>query len=176
MSETVSGAITQPHEGSENNPGVAQRPLQTLARAYADICAGVTPWVALNEFFHEWFDYSRDQRAALIDDPIQPAPLEAGDRWRWAVFCAAAAEYLCDHSGAPCPAWATDPRYTLTEPWYAFGGPGASTPELRARLERSTPEPLRRRNILGGDRVFANKYEFADKLREIRSARSLRRV
>ncbi len=176
MNETVSGALTQAYEGEENSSGVAQRPLQTLARAYADICAGVQPWVALNEFFHEWFDYSRDQRAALIVDPIQSAPTEAGDWWRWAVFCAAAAEYLCDHSGVSCPAWATDPRYTLAEPWYAFGGPGASTAELRARLERTTPEPLRRRNILGGDRVFANKYEFAEQLREMRHARSTRRL
>lgn len=152
-----------------------QRSVQTLARAYANIRAGVAPWMALNEFFHEWFDYSRDQRAALVADSILPDGPEAlltalggcetYDLWRWAVFCAAAADYLCDRYGVARPAWIEDPRYTLSEPWYGFGDPGATTPEIRTFLEHTTPEPLRRRNILGGDRVFANKYEFAQMAR-----------
>lgn len=162
---------------SDNNNSVtsAQRPIQTLACAYAVICAGGEPWVALNEFFHEWFDYSKDQRAMLVADLIIRDGLDCfaasqpqeNDLWRWAVFCAAAAEYLCNRYGVPCPAWALDPKYTLSEPWYAFGGPGASTLEQRIRLERTTPGPLRRRNIMGGDHVFANKYEFAETVRRL---------
>lgn len=172
--------------------------IQTLAKAYADICAGVSPWIALNEFFHEWFDYSRSRRAALVSDPIllkrsghphdpqrsRPAQqLQSHARasaaagaantdepnlWRWAVFCAAAADYLCERYAVLAPAWIDDPTYTLSEPWYDFDDlPTPPTPERRAYLERTTPEPLRRRNILSGDRVFANKYEAAQRYSKV---------
>lgn len=161
-----------------------QRSVQTLARAYADIRAGAEPWAALNEFFHEWFDYSKDQRATLVADPILPdgptSPLETmqtpthDDIRRWAVFCAAAAEYLCDRYEVPRPTWADAPMYMLSEPWYDFDDfddPDATTPDMRAYLEQTTPEPLRRRNIMGGDRVFANKYEFAEMARKLAASR-----
>ncbi len=164
---------------TESTPPNNQRRIQTLTQAYADIRAGELPWVALNEFFHEWFGYSVDQRALLVADPIvceNPAHLvraeqtaESAEHWRWAVFCAAAADYLCNRYNVPCPDWAQNPEYTLTEPWYSFGIPAVCTPEHRTRLERTTPEPLRRRNILGGDRVFANKYEFAEEMRRHQS-------
>jgi hypothetical protein len=131
-----------------------------MVRAYAAIGAGTEPWVALNEFFHEWFGYARTQRGALVAEPIRTSvDISEGTLWRWAVFCAGATEYLCDCGAVPCPAWADDPIYTLREPWYGFGDPGASTPEARAYLELTTPWPLRRRNVFSGSRVFANKYE-----------------
>ena len=120
----------------------AERYIQTLARAYNAICRGEVPWVAVNEFFHEWQDYVREQRAALIADPLPPCvPGAAGpaslafgnghpdvhELWRWPVFCVAAAEYLCSHDSVPCPAWIRDPAYTLSEPWYGFSEPGATT-------------------------------------------------
>ncbi len=58
----------------ESQPG-RQRPVQTLARAHAAITAQTdlsSPWVALNEFFHEWFDYSRTERAQLIAEEVLP--------------------------------------------------------------------------------------------------------
>lgn len=60
--------------------GDQQRPIQTLARAYAALCSGTPPWVSLNEFFHEWFDYSSEQREILIADPIpfNPLPYSSG--------------------------------------------------------------------------------------------------
>lgn len=146
-----------------------QRPVQTLARAYDEIRAGTEPWVALNEFFHEWFDYSRDRREALVAEPIRFAEGDAGAKGdeprRWAAFCAAAADELCARAGMPHPKWVDDPVCTLAEPWYGFGDPGARAPEVRAHLKRVTPERLGRRNILGGDRVFANKYELEQRHR-----------
>jgi len=47
-------------EQGKNGSDAVWWDVQTLARAYADTCAGVPPWVALNEFFHEWFDYSKE--------------------------------------------------------------------------------------------------------------------
>lgn len=151
LADTLTESSTLAHTG---------RHVQTLARAFEAIRSGERPWTAINEFFHEWFDYSHDHRAALVAEPIRSGAVshESG-LWRWAVFCAAAADYLCARYQVACPAWAIDPAYSLAEPWYGFGDIGATSPLVRAHLERVTPEPLRRRNILGGDRVFANKYE-----------------
>lgn len=187
------------HQGEHDR----QRPVQTLARAYATITATAAPsipLVALNEFFHEWWDYSRTERAQLIAEEVlpggpsmlldtSPSDLslpERGRRWRWAVFCAAVADYLCEHDGLVPPAWVTDPRYTLAEPWYAFHDrserdhPNATsegaplTTEAKTHLEQTTPTPLRRRNILCGDRIFANKYAFAKKVQQLVAARAAR--
>jgi len=149
--------------------GQAMEPIPyTLARAYRDIRAGAPPWVALNEFLHEWFESAGDRREHLVHEPITTAPAShdpgaARDAasWRWAVFCAAAADWLCAQDRVARPAWADDPAYTLAAPWYGFDAPGAAKPQVRERLERTTPEPFRRRNIVCGDRVFATKYGFA---------------
>ncbi len=167
-----------------DQPG-QQRPVQTLARAYAAIAAHTDPWVALNEFFHEWYDYSRMERPQLIADEILPGGPsvlldtpsselprpERERRWRWAVFCAAAAEYLCTRDGITPPAWVRDPRYTLAEPWYYFGVRAPLPPDEQADLEQATPAPLRRRNIFCGDHVFANKYEFAKQVQQLVAGR-----
>ena len=171
-------------QGQSSQPG-RQRPVLTLARAYAAIAARLDPWIALNEFFHEWFDYSRTDRHQLIADEVLPggpsalldAPSsklprpERDRRWRWAVFCAAAADYLCMRDGITPPTWVTTPRYTLAEPWYYFGVRVPSTPEEQADLEQATPVPLRRRNIFCGDQVFANKYEFARQVQQLVAGR-----
>lgn len=185
------------------------RPVQTLARAYATIAAPTAlssasrPWVALNEFFHEWWDYSCTQRAqlvaedvllggppALLETPPSELPMPERDRrWRWAVFCAAVADYLCEHDGMAPPAWVTDPRYTLTEPWYVLGADGtggtdgtgnagddekALSPKRRLYLEQITPPQFRRRNIFCSERLFANKYEFAQQVKQLAAARASR--
>lgn len=163
-----------------------QRQIQTLARAYAAITAHADPWVALNEFFHEWFDYSRTERDILIAEEVLPGgppllldvppgelPTPERERlWRWAVFCAAAADYLCACDGMAPPAWVADPRYTLAEPWYYFDARDPLTPEAKAQLAQTTPDPLRRRNVLCSDRVFANKYEFATQVQQLMASRA----
>lgn len=139
--------------------GDQQRPIQTLARAYAALCTGTPPWVSLNEFFHEWFDYSSEPRELLIADPIPFSPVL--DQLRWAAVCAGIADYLCRRFGISQPTWIDDTRFVLDESWYGFGDPEAAHPAVRVHLERVTPEPLRRRNVFAGNRLFANKYELA---------------
>ena len=56
--------------GEAMEAGTAERELYTLAQAYQDISAGTEPWVALNEFLHEWFEYAKDQRSQLIAERI----------------------------------------------------------------------------------------------------------
>jgi len=70
-------------------------------------------------------------------------------------------EWLCEQAGALCPPWALAPRWRLEAPWYDFESPGGRTLAVRARLIETTPAPFARRGIYCGDRVLANKYEFA---------------
>jgi hypothetical protein len=131
--------------------------LQTMAAAYAAIRRGEDPWIALGNFMNDWFDHAKDQRAALVADPLtEPSALTA-DLHRWAAFCAASVEYLCQRYDVPCPGWVYHPSYHLPEPWFYY--PQA---KARAHLLRSTPEPFTRRNIYCGDRMFLNKYELAE--------------
>lgn len=134
--------------------------LQTMAVAYREICQGETPWVALGNFMNDWFDYAKDRRAQLVTDPISLPEVPSTEDLRWATFCAASVEYLCGCYGVPCPSWVHNPAYCLPEPW--FDSPGAHKPQVRERLIQQTPEPFTRRNIYCGNRMFANKYEFAE--------------
>ncbi len=137
--------------------------IQTMVAAYADICRGRDPWVALGNFMNEWFDYAKDQREQLVADPlILPESLHP-DLFRWAVFCTASVEWLCERSTIPCPSWVHASLYQLPEPWFF-------TPQehLHERLAQKTPEPFKKRNIYCGNRMFANKYELAEQLQELR--------
>ena len=134
--------------------------LQTIALAYKEICEGEAPWIALGNFMHDFFGNFPDRREELVNDPVQEPPEVAPDLHRWAVFCAASVEFLCQQYSIPCPQWVLDPAYTLSEPW--FHSPAAAyKPSVRARIERETPEPFTRRNVYCGNRVFLNKYEVA---------------
>jgi hypothetical protein len=133
---------------------------QTMAMTYQAICQGESPWIALGNFMNEWYDYAKERRAQLITDPLT-LPEEPGiDALRWAAFCAASVEWLCRRYGVPCPSWVYNPAYSLPEPW--FDSPGAHKPRVRERLLQQTPEPFARRNVYCGNRIFANKYEFAE--------------
>ncbi len=137
--------------------------LQTMATTYQEICQGERPWVALGNFMNDWFDYAKDQRAELVTDLLPlPEPLD-GDILRWATFCAASVEWLCESYGVPCPSWVYNPIYHLLEPW--FDAPYPNKPEVRAWLIQTTPATFTRRNIFCGNRMFANKYELAEQHR-----------
>jgi hypothetical protein len=143
--------------------------LQTMALTYQEICQGEQPWVALGNFMNDWFDYARDRRADLVAEPIVLPKKPGEEEIRWAAFCAASVEYLCNRYKLACPAWALDPIYTLAEPW--FDAPMVQKPEIQAYLMQQTPEPFARRNIYCGDRIFANKYEFAEQYRHFSATR-----
>ncbi|MGH2498013.1 MAG: hypothetical protein ACRDIV_25205 [Ktedonobacteraceae bacterium] len=137
--------------------------LQTMAVTYQEICKGETPWVALGNFMNDWFDYAKDKRVQLVSDPISlPESLNTHTQ-RWAAFCAASVEWLCERYNVPCPSWVDNPAYRLAESW--FDSPGAHKPQVRKWLIEETPEPFTRRNIFCGDRMFANKYELVEQMR-----------
>ena len=133
---------------------------QTMAMTYQAICQGERPWIALGNFMNEWFDYARDQRAQLIAEPLTLPEEPSIDALRWAAFCAASVEWLSGRYDVPCPSWVYHSVYSLPEPW--FDSPGANKSRVRERLIQETPEPFSRRNVFCGNRMFANKYEFAE--------------
>jgi hypothetical protein len=140
----------------------------TMADAYCALCAGEQPWVALSEFQHAWYEASFVERAALVHDPIELPASPTPDEWRWAVFCSASVEWLCQVAGLACPVWALNARLRLDNPWFDFDSPGSHKDTVRAYLLATTPEPFARRNIYCGDRVFADKSEFA--MRSVRAS------
>ena len=91
--------------------------VQTITRAYQQICAGEDPWIALGNFRNAWYGYAKDNRLALVSDPITEPELNTIHTRRWGAFCAASVEFLCDRYGVPCPEWVHHPRYILTIPW-----------------------------------------------------------
>lgn len=134
--------------------------LQTMAIAYQEICQGEDPWIALGNFMNNWFDYAKDRREQLVADPIFLEDAPSTDTYRWAAFCAASVEWLCQRYAVPCPEWVHDPNYSLSDPWFYY-------PQERVRewLIQQTPEPFMRRNIFCGNRMFENKYELAERYR-----------
>ena len=133
--------------------------LQTMSISYQEICAGEGPWIALGNFMNDFFGNFTKQRLELVQDPIQLPTDANSEQWRWAVFCAASVEYLCQQYALPCPTWALNPAYMLDEPWYY--ALGAHKESVRERLRQRTPAEFTRRNIYCGNRMFANKYELA---------------
>jgi hypothetical protein len=138
---------------------------QTIALAYQAICQGEKPWIAFGNFLNEWFDYAIDQRAQLIADPLTLPEEPDTDALRWAAFSAASVEWLCARYEIPCPSWVYNSAFSLSEPW--FDSPGAYKPQVRERLIQQSPEPFARRNIFCGNRMFANKYEFAERYQHL---------
>jgi len=91
---------------------------------------------------------------------------------RWGAFCAATAEYLSNLYDVPCPAWVHHPRYILPEPWHGeLEDLLQATPEEQVRQQRikTTPAPFKRRNIFCGNRLFQNKYEMSEWIKEARA-------
>lgn len=140
--------------------------LQTMAVTYAEICQGESPWIALGNFINDWFDYAKDRREQLVHDPLQHPDVLTPELQRWAAFCAASVEWFCEKYGITCPAWVYDPIYSLTEAWFYYPLARSQDPEqqkeLRERLRQQTPEPFTRRSIYCGNRMFNNKYEYAE--------------
>ena len=132
--------------------------LQTFRRSFKEICAGEAPWISPGKFMHQFFGCFSHLRPELVDEAIEIPDNCSPEQFQWAVFCAASVEYLCQKYTIPCPEWALNPRYSLEDPWYY--APGSDLPRVQEKLRQTTPEPFAKRNILCGNRVFNNKYEY----------------
>jgi hypothetical protein len=163
--------------------GTRDASMQTLAKSFAEIEREVpgSPWVPLGNFMMDFFRNFPEHRAELIADPIQESsqhPItkineedestensQENDVHKWAVFCAASAEYLAHRYGLQVPQWVNDPAFApLSEPWY-FAPMALKKPHVRERIEQQTPLEFRLRNIYCGNRVYVDKYEAASAFR-----------
>jgi hypothetical protein len=145
--------------------------LLTMKAAFKEICEGETPWVALGNLTNVFFD-EPGCREELFKDPIEEPAGATPEIHKWAVFCAASVEFLCQKYGLACPDWVHDSGYApLEEPWFHLPAAGLCKPEVREEVRQETPEPFARRNIFCGDRIYLNKREEAEKLRQKLAAR-----
>lgn len=170
--------IEQMYEESVQDPSILPATIQTMARAYEGICAGEDPWTALGNFTNAWYGYAKRARAHLVSEPLARPEQKTEYRHRWAAFCAASAEFLCERYQVLCPDWVYDPYYTLETPWWYTRQP--DNPSIREHLVKVTPPPFTRRNIFCSNRLFQNKYELYEwaqeaKAKGITGAREIRR-
>ena len=143
------------------------RTLQTMARAYQQICEGEDPWTALGNFTNAWYGHAKDRRTLLVSEPLEKPEPGTEHTQRWAAFCAASIEFLCDRYGVPCPEWVHDSRYILKAPWWHTER--VYNLSIRAQFLKTTPEPFARRNIFCGNRLYQNKYEMSAWVQEARA-------
>lgn len=131
--------------------------LATFRRCYSAIVAGDEPWLGLGNMMHQWFGRYQHYRTELVREPLDMPEDATFDQLRWACWCAASVEYLCDCAGLACPDWALDPIYTLVEPWYYAEVEGE---EEEAELRVETPLAFARRGIYCEANPYRNKYEY----------------
>jgi hypothetical protein len=141
--------------------------IQTISRAYKQICSGEEPWIALGNFRNAWYGYAKDIRFDLVKDPPEQPEQDTEHTQRWRAFCAASVEFLCERYAVPCPAWGHDPCYTLATPWWHTEYTDSSS--ICTEIMQITPEPFAQRNIFCGNRLFQNKYEMSAWAQEARA-------
>jgi hypothetical protein len=150
-------ALSQAYSEQRKEPPILPRKIQTMRRAYTEICTGEDPWTALGNFTNAWYGYATHIRAELVCEPLIKPVQETEYTHRWGAFCAASVEYLCGLYTIPCPDWVDDPYYTLKTPWWKTLHP--DNPSERERLQKTSPAPFARRNIFCSNQLFQNKYE-----------------
>ena len=140
--------------------------VQTIARAYQQICSGEEPWIALGNFRNAWYGYAKDYRFALVKDALAEPEQNTLQMRRWGAFCSASVEFLCHGYSILCPEWVHHQRYILTTPWWPEHAYNLST---RRQLMHTTPAPFVQRRIFCGNRLYQNKYEMSAWSQEARA-------
>jgi len=111
----------------------------TAAQAIKQIEKGDdTPWVAYGNFLEDWHFNVADKLALVA---LGPKPTTPEGR-RWTSLLAASIEFLCTRESLIAPAWISDPRWNLAEPWCLYED--ASPKLAQWAKEVSAPEFLRR--------------------------------
>ena len=141
--------------------------IQTMARAFQQICSGEDPWIALGNFRNAWYGYAKDMRSTLVNEPPENIAKETEHTLKWQAFCAASVEFLCERYEVPCPEWVHEPRFLLATPWWHTRHP--DTLAIRTQLMETTPTPFAQRNIFCGNRLYQNKYEMSAWVQEARA-------
>ncbi len=125
---------------------------QTVAETFEQICQKQQVWVALGNFLNDWWYFSVAHRSELVETPIAPALTPT--MHRWAAFCAAMVEWLCEQDNVLCPVWTKKECYVLSKPWFYD-----TEWSRRSNLLATTPAAFKRRNMFVGDRMFLGKRD-----------------
>lgn len=121
----------------------------SAAEGFQRVKQGENPWVAFGDFLDDWRRSPREDRLALVAQPLEEAVTP--EEQRWAALFAAAVEQLCVLEHLSLPPWLNAPRYYLQEPWF----PEARTEKLRRLLEETTPEIFKKHNVFGGESILS---------------------
>jgi hypothetical protein len=135
-----------PENGAEKYYWNRQSVKETFARIQADTAH---PWLAIGDFLDDLRFTDIADRPDLVRDSIAEVDEENVELLRWAAFCAAMVEWLCWQDALPFPAWTSDAKYRLSDPWFLYPGD-----LLRAWQLVATPAPFKMRNIFGGDQML----------------------
>jgi hypothetical protein len=160
MSSNMFRALAQEYKRKLQDPPLMPATIETMTWAYAQICKGEDPWTALGNFTNAWYGYAKHIRANLVCEPLVRPEQETEYTHRWAAFCAASVEFLCERYKVPCPDWVNDRYYFLETPWWRTHWVDDSS--IRERLLQEAPIPFARRNIFCSNRLFQNKYEMCE--------------
>ena len=164
MSFKTLQALAQEYHEKQQEPPIMPATIETMTWAYEQIGKGDDPWTALGNFTNAWFGYAKHIRADLVREPLVRPEQETEYAHRWAAFCAASVEFLCERYNIPCPNWTKDPYYFLETPWWRTKQ--AHDPSVRKHLLQTTPAPFARHNIFCTNRLFQNKYEMYEWIQE----------
>src|SRR5579859_3990189 len=110
LSPETMKAMAQVYEEWMNDPSLRPHKQETMRWAYQQICEGKDPWTGLGSFSHTWYGYPKDIRADLVREPLERPEQETEHTRRWAAFCAASVEFLCERYNVTCPDWVHDPH------------------------------------------------------------------
>ena len=88
--------MARAYQDKEQEPPLMPATIQTMTRAYSDICQGEDPWTALGNFSNAWYDYAKGMRPSLVRQPLVSPDHDTAYTRHWAAFCAASVEFLCD--------------------------------------------------------------------------------
>ncbi|GCE46295.1 hypothetical protein EI42_03100 [Thermosporothrix hazakensis] len=123
-------------------------PIHPVSQIPELIVQGEDPWYAVKCFLHDWWCFAVTHRQELIQTP--PPVGQTLTQQRWAAFCAAMVEELCNRVAFPHPSWIFQPEYILSRRWV-----------INPYTSAGTLEPFTRRNIIISKTVLDNKYEYA---------------
>ena len=164
MTPSMFEIMARAYQDQGQEPPLMPATIQTMTRAYTDICQGEDPWTALGNFTNAWYDYAKGMRPSLVRQPLVSPDQDTEYTRHWAAFCAASVEFLCDRYQLACPEWVHDPRYILSQPWSGSN----IFPDITPQSIKTTPLPFAKRNIFCGSGLFKNKYELFEWMLEAR--------
>jgi hypothetical protein len=110
--ETLQAMAQVYHERQQEVP-VMPTTIETMAWAYTQACRGEDPWIALGNFTNAWYGYAKHIRADMVSEPLTRPEQQTEHTHRWAAFCTASVEFLCERYDIACPDLVHDPSFIL---------------------------------------------------------------